>query len=956
MVHWRGILSGLAGAALLAGVAGCPTPLEFVAGTTGDTGRLGTVASVTVVSPTGDLSITGGTPIEVNWRVVATTNFSSVDIIFDVDEDPENGNEILSLQNLPITQSTALLDTSRLSAGTYLIGVLLYEQNELSEFAYATGRVTVNQRPQFFFTSPRDNFTFDRSNLVVPRFDVAWQIFDPDSTVSVEIFLDPDGVPNGNELKLRDSTNQTGDSFSFDLPTGLFEPGLYRLLAVVSDGTEEFLFYSPASIRIRARLAGMIDLRLLDDPASGELAGAVFEGFNPGDNAGSFVSNMRDLDLDGFSDFIILSQFGKPQFQANIQRTGVGEAYVVYGRSNRFSGFINLNSTGTLFRGEVLTGVPEAQDPIRPSRGISSVAPMSDWDGDGLREIAFGLPFTDSLPVGALGAGTEASGFGPLDTPGYFRSGVVVVASSSVFRPDLGHPGRSVINLAEIGTVGHSAIELDPGCAEGFYGPKAASGTGAGTFFHHHLVDVVGTPNIGSVRLGCRYSSNDPFDQFGEVVSAGEFDSIIFSAPNRDPLVGTISNNIAGTSFPGAGVVSIFYVNVINGWYPWNNDQAPPATDSWPGLGPSPDALIPHRGPYHYIVDDYRIFLSVAGPLDEGTFPIARTGSPGYHVDPDDGPDCEATVDGDSPVPQRTVRIWSSTTGAALSNAVGIADFNADGLQDILIGSPLNDNAAGACYIVFGRIRELVMAGELEIEELGLPSGDQSAPGTRIFDGIRVVGAAGDRLGQSQAGAGDFNNDGIADVVIGSPLINGRRGGAAVFFGSRDVINLTQEAIPFAEIPERDLGVIFAGDAEGDLAGARVANAGDVDGDGITDILIAAPSKSVRADLNLDGIIDVDRTNCGVVYLIYGSPDLRGTIPLADVGTERLPGAVFVGRNSGSFLGAGLGQQGDRSNGIASAGDVDGDGFGDLLMSSVSASPRNRATAGEAYLLYGSGD
>jgi len=245
----------------------------------------------------------------------------------------------------------------------------------------------------------------------------------------------------------------------------------------------------------------------------------------------------------------------------------------------------------------------------------------------------------------------------------------------------------------------------------------------------------------------------------------------------------------------------------------------------------------------------------------------------------------------------------------------------------------------------------------LPLDELGLAMDAGTSEGRRIFDGIRVVGSPGARLGQSQAGAGDFNNDGVADVAIGSPLVNNRRGGVAVFFGSRDIINLTQVEIPFDELPSRGLGVIFEGEQEGDLAGARVAGVRDIDGDGNDDILIAAPNASVQLDIDQDGTIEIDRTNCGVVYLIYGSPELAGRrLSLADIGTADLPGAVFIGRKSGDFLGAGLGFQGDRSYGIATAGDVDGDGRNDLLFSSVTASPRDRAAAGEVYLLYGVGD
>ncbi len=936
-------LMGLAAFGLL---GGCPQqqPAEFVPGGVGQVSTIGSVASVTVFSPLSDLQITGGTPVEVNWTTVATTNFSELEIVFDPDQDPTNNNEAIAAENLPISENTALLDTTDLDAGTYSIGVVLYEQGELATFDYAPGQLIVNQRPQFFFNSPRDNFKYDRSPLIVPSFTVNWTVFDPDSAVSVRIYLDPDDSPNGNEVLLRESSSQTGDEFSFNLPTSGFEAGTYRLLALVNDGVDDFPFYAPGSIVLRARLSYIQDLRFLGEQNS-PIAGAVFEGFNPRDNAGSFVTGVSDIDRDGFADFLIVAQFGKPLYQSNVQRTGVGEAYLVHGRTDRFIGSINVNSTGTLFRGLIFGGVPEAVDPIRPSRGITSFAVLTDWDQDGFREFAFGLPFTDSLPLAAAG----------LDNAGYFRSGGVIIASSSVLRPDIGFPGRDFIDLSEIGTVPHAPNSDPPECPEGFYGPKAPGSPGGSTYFHRHLFDPP-AQSLGSTRLGARISTNDFGDQCGEVISAYDFNALIISVPNRDPVVNTFTNFGSANSMPGAGVVSVYFCPVFAPSYPWENSDAIPAVGDYRGLGANDDSAenqLPHGGPYHYILDDLRLFDGPGG--------ASFTGTPGYAFDDGDNspPDCQLTpgrAAAAAPDTGRTTRFYGGFAGARLGNAYAAEDFNVDGLQDILIGSPLSNEGRGACFIVLGRLVDLVRGGELSIEELGLPLNSSDPQQARIYDGIRVLGGPGERLGDAQASAGDFNGDGVADVVIGSSLANSRRGGVAVLFGSRELINLTETEIPFAEIPQRGLGVIFTGEEEGDLLGARVISARDVDGDGLDDILLAAPNKSVRADTDLDGTLEIDRVNCGAIYLIYGSRALTGTINVSQIGTEALPGAMFVGRNSGDYLGAGLGEQGDRSYGVSGCGDVDGDGRRDLLFGAINASPRDRVHAGEAYLIYGQGD
>lgn len=912
-------------------------PLEFVAGGTGEATVLRAQALVEVLTPVSNLSITGGTPVEVNWQAFATTRTSVINVIIDEDDNPDNNNEIEAYTNLPLTESTALVDTTRLRRGTYHIGVVLEEIGQIVAYDYAPGLVTIDQRPELYYTSPRDSFDFDRTERINPRFNVAWELVDPDSNDTVDVYLDPDDLANGNEVLLYRSRlypandpDKTG-SFSFDLPTAAFEPGTYRLMAVVSDGQNSFPFYAPGTIRLRARLAGYVDLRGLDRGDS-PYAGAVFEGFNPRDNAGSFVSAVGDIDGDGFGELLIAAQFGKPRYMVNTRRTGVGEAYMIYGRQHRFRGVFNLNSTGLMVRGEIFGGVAEQFDPIRPSRGIASFAVLSDWDGDGVREMAFGLPFTDSRVIQVVIGAPEDNELRvtPIDNDGCFRTGAVVIAAGSALRPSLNYPGGHVYNLAAFGQIDW-ADDAVPACPHWFFGPNQPP-----TFPYRYIPGSVGTDEE-IAHLGCRIITHVFGDQCGETVCAYPNRGLLISVPNRDPII----NTGVGVSLPGAGVVSLYFG--ANVWAPYDEDP-----------------YLPHNGPYRYILDDRRFFPTPPGA-------VLLRGSPSYYVDPDNAPNppCERAWSADTPTPGTTARFYGGFPGAAIGEALTAGDVNADGHADILIGSPLSNDGAGSCFMVLGRHPFLMVNSELPIEELGLPMYSSNPLAQRVFDGIRIIGQRGERLGQAQAPAGDFNNDGIDDVIVGSPLVNNRQGGAAVFYGSRTAINLTEQEIPFGEIASRGLGVIFTGEEEGDLAGARVCAAGDVDGDGNDDILIAAPNRSVRLDMDLDGYAEIDRTNCGVVYLIYGAPDLAarrtpggepGVLSLAYTGTEALPGAVFIGRDSGDFLGAGLGEHGDRSHGIASAGDVDGDGRGDVLIGSVAASPRDRARAGEAYLLYGVGD
>jgi hypothetical protein len=224
--------------------------------------------------------------------------------------------------------------------------------------------------------------------------------------------------------------------------------------------------------------------------------------------------------------------------------------------------------------------------------------------------------------------------------------------------------------------------------------------------------------------------------------------------------------------------------------------------------------------------------------------------------------------------------------------AVGTAgDVDGDGLSDVAIGANLYDN---------GEIDE----GQVQVY-MGRTTGLSPLNPTTI-DGS----AAGIELGKSVAGAGDVNGDGFSDAIVGAPgFDNGQtdEGRAFLFLGTANGLSTTA-----------------AWTAEPNLAnehfGWSVAGAGDVNGDGYSDVII--------------GTNDTDDGNQERAFVYHGSPSGLAATP-AWTGTIAQVNAGF-------------------GNVVAWAGDVNGDGFSDVLV----GAPRfdnGQADEGRAFVYAGSG-
>ncbi|MEL6266886.1 MAG: integrin alpha, partial [Pseudomonadota bacterium] len=195
-------------------------------------------------------------------------------------------------------------------------------------------------------------------------------------------------------------------------------------------------------------------------------------------------------------------------------------------------------------------------------------------------------------------------------------------------------------------------------------------------------------------------------------------------------------------------------------------------------------------------------------------------------------------------------------------------------------------------------------------------------------NGYTLTGvSAGDFAGFSVSGAGDVNNDGIDDLIIGAYLADPSGGSDAgetyVVFGTAANTGAT---VDLSALDGSD-GFRLDGGGSGDRSGYSVSDAGDVNGDGFDDIIIGA----YRADPG-------SQTDAGDSYVVFGS----GSGFSASLDLDALNG-------SDGFALSGVDAGDEAGWSVASAGDVNGDGFDDVIV----GAPGADNDAGESFVVFG---
>lgn len=283
--------------------------------------------------------------------------------------------------------------------------------------------------------------------------------------------------------------------------------------------------------------------------------------------------------------------------------------------------------------------------------------------------------------------------------------------------------------------------------------------------------------------------------------------------------------------------------------------------------------------------------------------------------------------------------ILEGNTGDNFGNAVSSGDVNGDGYEDFLIGAYTKNTNDGAAYLYFG------------------------GPLYDDVPDVTYTGVLQEVLGDALDCSGDLNGDGYDDVVIGASQNDAGGGNAGrlyVYFGS---------AVP------DNIADVFMNGVAGDYLGSAIASGGDVNGDGYADILAGVPES------------DISNANGGAVYVYYGGQPMNNvldkvlyeSVPSGFYGTSvsiagdinadgiddfivgapgyTTDGAAFVYfghpslfNNSNAVL-TGLPDSENFGIEVAGAGDVNGDGYNDVIVGAYQYPAFS--DRGRAYLYYG---
>ena len=655
------------------------------------------------------------------------------------------------------------------------------------------------------------------------------------------------------------------------------------------------------------------------------VADVVLVGEAAGDQFGYSVGAAGDVNGDGFADVIVGARMN------DAAGTDAGRAYVFFG-GPAMDAVADLVYTGLQAGDQFGTAVATAGDVN--DDGFADVvvgALYGDVSGPnwGSAYVFHGGPSPDTVADYLLGGPSVNSHFGTAvatagDVNGDDYDDVIVGSPYPFGTARIYHGGTVPDNTADLTLAGEVSGDRF-GCSVGNAGDvngdgyddvivgarsNDAAGSDAGRAYVFHggvapdaVADLVFTGEAAGEMFG------------GAVAGLGDVNGDGYD----DVIVGAWGSAVAGIQ---AGRVYVFH--------------------GGPDADARPDAIVNGRAQ----ASNLGVSVSGGGDVNGDGHPDAVAGA-----QQDAGG--RAYVYDLGPVPAAGHRLAGVMPGASaydeLGNAVGTAgDVNGDGYDDVLVSAWGNDTGgtnAGAVHVCFGGpgadlVADVTVIGEAASDGFGRSAGTAGDVNGDGYDDV-IVGApfndaggdgagrayvyfggpamdavadltlpwpyATDNFGWSVGTAGDVNGDGYDDVVVGAPGYFSYRGTAQVFFGGA-----TPDAVA-------DLALVGARDW--DFLGWSVGTAGDVNGDGYGDVVVGALEN------------DAAGSEAGAAYVLYGgvSPDATADLTL-------------TGKAANHYFGCS----------VATAGDVDGDGYDDVIVG-AQRDAADGTNAGRAYVFYGGG-
>jgi Ca2+-binding RTX toxin-like protein len=678
-----------------------------------------------------------------------------------------------------------------------------------------------------------------------------------------------------------------------------------------------------------------IDLATLNGTNGFRVDGELFN-----DYTGFSVSSAGDVNGDGFDDVIVGAVYTGNVYQ--------GGAYVIFGKSGGFAPSFNLGSvdakTGFLIEGTA----------GRDGLGFS-VSKAGDLNNDGFDDLLVGSPFTDVNIVNGGNTGSVRVVYGQDFlglNPVIGTSGDDTLAGgdkSDILRGLGGNDvltgggendvldGGAGINTAKFAgaSADYSIVSKDGTITVTDLLPSSNGDDGTDKLTNFRYLEFSDKTLTFNTGPGAVADANAATNKVAENAANGTTVGITASALDSDtdvPVIFSLTDDAGGrfSIDPGTGVVSVKDGSLINADSSTSHSITVKATDS-------------------------------DGASTTQSFVIGLTNQPpGGIVDNDGASDFvpENSAKGTSVgiTASASDPAGGSITYSLSDNAGGRFAINASTGVVTVANADLLDYELAHSYAV--TVKATDSGGLFSTQTFTIDLGDQlNEPSVNLSsldgsNGFRLNGAnAGEQSGYSVASAGDVNGDGLSDLIIGAfrADVNGvfRAGVSYVVYGGDANLDALDAADGKAD-GQIDLGLLdgvrgfrIGGVTKEDLSGYSASSAGDVNADGFDDILVGS------RDFDPDGVFFA-----GASYVILGGSANLAALDSSDGAAD---GKMSLGNVSGALGfrldGTNLSDQSGWS--VAPAGDLNGDGYDDMVIGARSGSADKAGHAGAAYVVYG---